>query len=126
RATVECDHGCGSKGPSERLRFSIAMNRLKIILRRLFRKDEAESQLNAELRAYIDHAIDDKIAGGMAPAEARRAALIEFGGVEQVKESMRSSRPEAWLDSLAADFKYAARTLWVRRSFSTIAVLTIA
>ena len=102
------------------------MNRLKIVLRGLFRKDEAESQFNAELMAYIDHAIDDKIAGGMAPEEARRAALIESGGVEQVKESVRSSRPAAWVDSLAADFKYAARTLWVRRSFSTIAVLTIA
>ena len=71
------------------------MNRLKIVLRGLFRKDEAESQFNAELMAYIDHAIDDKIAGGMAPEEARRAALIESGGVEQVKESVRSSRPAA-------------------------------
>ena len=102
------------------------MNRLKIILRRLFLKDEAESQLDAELRAYIDHAIDDKIACGMAPEEARRATLIEFGGVEQVKECMRSSRPEAWLDAVVTDFKYVTRTLWVRRSFSTIAVLTIA
>src|SRR5689334_4502285 len=104
----------------------MVMNRLRVILRRLLRKDEVESQLNAELRAYIDHAIDDKIVCGMAPEEARRAALIEFGGVEQVKEFVRSSRPEAWVDSLAADFKYATRNLWVRRSFSTIAVLTIA
>src|SRR5215475_4938613 len=102
------------------------MNRLRIIWRRLCRKDEVESHLNAELQAYIDHATDEKIACGMAPEDARRAALVEFGGVDQVKEQVRSSRPEALLDAIAADFSYAARTLWTRRSFAAIAIVTIA
>src|SRR5262249_38537118 len=63
---------------------------------------------------------------GMAPEDARREALVEFGGVDQVKEQVRSSRPEALLDAIAADFSYAARPLWTRRSFAAIAIVTIA
>jgi hypothetical protein len=96
------------------------------MLRWLFRKTQDEEELDAELRSYIDHDVDRKIASGMTPEEARRAALIEFGGVEQVKEHVRTSRAGARIDAAIADCRYALRALRRRPSFATIAILTIA
>src|SRR5437764_2615950 len=97
-----------------------------MMLRRLFRKKRTEEELDAELRSYIEHAIDEKIALGMSPEEARRAALVEFGGVEQVKEHIRASRTGAHIDAAIADCRYAVHALRRRPSFTTIAILTIA
>src|SRR5213593_3163468 len=96
------------------------------MLRWLFRKTQAEEELDAELRSYIDHAVDGKVASGLTPEEARRAALIEFGGVEQVKERVRTIRAGARIDAAIADCRFALRALHRRPSFATIAILTIA
>jgi putative ABC transport system permease protein len=55
-------------------------------VRRLFRKEAVERQLDAELRFHIEQQTSDYIAEGMNPTEARRRAQAEFGGVERVKE----------------------------------------
>src|SRR5215467_7657286 len=60
--------------------------------RRFFGKQKTERDLHDELQQYITEATREKIASGMPPDEARRTALIEFGGVEQVKEIMREGR----------------------------------
>src|SRR5262249_45565026 len=92
----------------------------------LFRKTQAEEELDAEIRSYIDHAVDEKIASGLTPDEARRAALVEFGGVEQVKEHVRTSWAGARIDAAIADCRYAVSALRRPPSFATIAILTIA
>src|SRR5262245_33790609 len=102
------------------------MTTLRMALRRLLKKDQAEQELDAELRSYLEHAIDAKVAAGMSREEARRAALIEFGGIEQVKEHTRASRAEARIDAAISDCRYAAHALRRRPSFTTIATLTIA
>ena len=58
--------------------------RLKSLLRNLFRKNRVEHDLDRETSDYIEILTSEKIAAGMPPEEARRAALIEFGGNEQV------------------------------------------
>ena len=94
--------------------------------RRLFGKRKPERDLDDEFQQYIAEAIQDKIAHGMPLDEARRAALIEFGGVEQVKEIMRESRRGAWIDALSRDAAYAFRIFWKSPSFAVLAIFTSA
>ena len=70
--------------------------RLQSALRNLLRKPRVESQLDDELRAYVDMATDEKIAAGLSAVDARRAALAEFGGIDQVKQAVRDRRAGTW------------------------------
>ena len=67
-------------------------SRIKSTLRNLLRKPQIESQLDQEIRAYVDMVTDEKIAAGMSASEARRTALAELGGLEQVKQAVRERR----------------------------------
>ena len=74
---------------------------------RLFRKEQAERHLDAELRFHLDRQISDYIGEGMTPEEARLRARLEFGGLERVKEEVRDIRWETHLEILFRDFRYA-------------------
>ena len=87
--------------------------------RRLLRRDAVERELDAELRYHFDRRVDDLIADGMSPADARRAARLEFGGLDQIKERCRDARGTRWLEDLAADTRYALRLLRKDRSFGS-------
>src|SRR5260221_276634 len=93
---------------------------------RLFRKDQAERHLDAELRFHLDRQISDYIAEGVTPEEARGRARLEFGGLERVKEEVRDTRWETHLEILFRDFRYALRNLRKDRRFSFIAILALA
>jgi predicted permease len=95
-------------------------------IRRLFRKSRAENELDRELRFHIEKQIADNIAAGMSPAEARRRAQLEFGGIEGVKEEVRDTRWETYFDNFFRDFAFAMRTLRKDRRFSLIAILAMA
>ena len=69
-----------------------------------------ETDLDDELRNYVDTLIARKTAAGMSADEARRSALAEVGGIEQVKEGCREVRPLALLESVIGDLAYALRT----------------
>src|SRR5580704_18358086 len=77
----------------------------------LFRKALTDRDLDAEVLSYADLLAQEKMRTGMPPEEARRAARIELGGIEQVKEDVREVRAGAWLDSLLQDLRYGARML---------------
>src|SRR5262245_49484733 len=85
--------------------------RLSNLWRNLFRKARKEQELTEEIDAYLEMLIDLKISEGLAPAEARRAALIELGGREQVKEKVREARIGYQLETLWQDMRYATRML---------------
>jgi len=68
--------------------------------RNLFRKSRLDADLDREVRAYVDMLAEEKMQAGMSPEEARRAAFIELGGVEQVKEQVRDVRVGIFLDTL--------------------------
>jgi predicted permease len=94
--------------------------------RRLLRRGKLESQLDAELRDHLDRLTADRVASGLTEHEARRQALLEFGGVESIKEECRDARGTRWLDETVADVRYALRLLRKSRAFSAVAVLSLA
>src|SRR5271154_4629624 len=95
-------------------------------LRRLLHKSRNASQLDKELRFHLEQQIDDYVAAGMSPEEARRRAQQEFGGIERVKEEVRDTRWETHLDNLLRDFRYALRNLRKDRRFALIAIFALA
>ena len=94
--------------------------------RYLLRKKTAERDLDAELRAHLDLLTEEKLRAGFSSEDAHRAARIELGGIEQVKEEVRSARPGFWLEMLWQDLRFAARMLRKNSGFSAVVVLTLA
>jgi len=77
-------------------------------VRNLFRRNRVERDLNDEIDGYAELLIEEKIAQGISPDDARRAARVEIG-VEQVKEHARDVRVGAWLDTLRQDMRFGVR-----------------
>ena len=94
-------------------------------LRAFFRKEPLDSELDAEMAVHLELAIEENLQRGMPPEEARRQALIRFGGVEQAKEQHREARGLPALDTLVQDLRYTFRTLRRDRGFALIAVLIL-
>jgi putative ABC transport system permease protein len=91
-----------------------------------FRKRTLDPQYEAELRFHIEKLTDENIAAGMAPEEARRRAVLEFGGTEQVKEELRDVHRIPVLETAVSHFKWAFRFVRKSPSFSVAVVLTLA
>src|SRR5262245_2774159 len=100
--------------------------RLTSLWRNLFRKARKDQELTEEIDAYLELLIEQKINAGLDPSEARRAALIELGGGEQVKEKIRDVSAGHQLETLWRDLRYALRTLRRNPGFAAVAALTMA
>jgi putative ABC transport system permease protein len=102
------------------------LHRLASVMRWVLRRDSAERELDEELRAFVDLAAADKVRDGASPAEARRLAVLQLGGVEQAKERVRTGRHGGWLDGVGRDVRYACRMFVRHRGFTAVVVLTLA
>jgi putative ABC transport system permease protein len=92
----------------------------------LFRKSALDSQLDTELRFHIDKLTSDNIAAGMALEEARRQAVLEFGGREQIKEELRDVHRVSFVETAITNVKSAFRFIRKSPSFSLAVILTLA
>src|SRR4051794_7952156 len=97
-------------------------SRLASLVRNVFRKGSVEERLARELEAHVALLEDEKIAMGVPPQEARRAALLELGHVEQVKEAVRDVRAGSGLERVTNDIRFSLRLLRKNAGFTATAV----
>ncbi len=100
--------------------------RVASFIRNLTRRSRVERELDEELRQTVEILAAEKVRGGDAPDAARRAALVELGGIESVKEQVRDVRAGALLDTLGQDVRYAVRLLRRYPLFALTAALSLA
>ena len=100
--------------------------RILSLFRNLFRKPAVEQALDEELRSTLEALTQEKMEQGHSQSVARREALIEIGGIEQVKEGVRVVRAGHFVEGIARDIRYGLRHLRRNRSFTAVAALTLA
>ena len=79
------------------------LHRLASALAWILCRDRADSRLDDEMRSFVEMSTADKMRDGVTAADARRLALIELGGIEQVKERVRAGRHGALLADVGRD-----------------------
>jgi predicted permease len=94
-------------------------------VRSFFQKPQRDSELDVEMASHLELATEENLQKGMPEDEARRQAMIRFGGVTQSKEQQREARGLPWLDVLMQDVRFTLRTLGRDRGFTVIAVIIL-
>ena len=95
-------------------------------LRSLFRRAQADQELDDELRDHLERKTEEYVAQGMTQEQARRRARIDLGGIEQTKEKCRDARGVNLVETFFQDLRYGLRMLRQNLGFTAAAVLAIA
>jgi predicted permease len=99
---------------------------IRLRLRSLFRSRHVEQELDAELRGHLEWQIEFHRAAGLSPADARDAALREFGNVPLIQEQCRDTRRVNWIEDLIRDAGYALRSMRRAPGFTAVALFSLA
>src|SRR5688500_5891480 len=93
--------------------------------RTLLRRNQADREMDEEMRFHLEQETRKNEREGMDPAEARRRALVAFGGVDRFTERVREERGTLWLDDWTRDFRHALRALARTPAFTVVIVVTL-
>ncbi len=99
--------------------------RLRRRLRALSRGEALDAELDEEIRVHVELEAEELVRSGLIPEEARRRALVAFGGIERFREAHRDARGTRWLEDGARDLRRAGRALLHAPAFTAAAVLTL-
>jgi predicted permease len=102
------------------------VHKVKRLFSNLSRRHEREEILDRELLAYVEELTERNLAMGMSRAEARRQALVELGGIEQVKEQVRDEWLGQEIETTLQDIRYAYRSLLRSPGFMVVVIATLA
>src|SRR5277367_3825381 len=100
--------------------------KLPLRLRSVFRRQNADLELDEELRGHVEQKTQQYIAKGMPQQEARRAALLEMGGLEKRKEECRDARQVRWLENFVRDIRFGFRMLRKSPGVTVVVVIALA
>ena len=100
--------------------------RIPLRLRSLFHRNDMDQELDEELRNHLERQTEENVARGMSPSEARRAAVIVLGGIEQRKQQCRETRGVHWIHDLGQDLLYGLRKMRRDPGFTMAALLIVA
>ena len=102
------------------------LTRMKLVLTRNFFLRKTRREMDEELRFHVEQSIAARVAEGIPVGEARRLAMVEFGGMEAARENTERQRPGWWMPGLAGDVRYAMRGIFTHGWFSAAIVVTLA
>ena len=102
------------------------IDRLRLRLASLLTGNRIEASLKGEIELHLQELVDENIAAGMSPADARAAAVRAFGPVGLIEEQCRDTRRVAFIENVAQDLRYTLRSLLRQPTLMAAAVLSIA
>ncbi len=102
------------------------ISRAGSLVRNTTHKQQVDRELTEEVSSYLEMLTEQKMRDGMSEQEARRAAMMEVGGVEQVKEEVRAGRTGVGLETFMMDVRYGLRSLLKKPGFVLTAVIALA
>src|ERR671912_1804185 len=100
------------------------MSRIRSLWRNLVHRRAADADLDEELRSTFDLFVDEQVAAGATPEEARRLATVRLGRIAATKTEVVHTRSGAALDTLCHDITFGARLLRRNPLFAITAMVS--